>query len=448
MIPAAMVAYLFISLSGMVSIEVASIIFNIPVILFLYKILTEHKRIQISDEQIINIVNKHQNVFEALGVENTGVIPIIPNELVERAVWLALPNEITKELFTDEPQIAISPNLLLSYDREKNDSELKVLQAIESNNVMYSFLSGMYAMTKKLKLFDALYIRQLRRELSLFSEAAQGDGFILYNRACPFRTAPMTLSSWEYYYRFSAAHLQNHIKQMKRICDAMNVDYDSMELGQYDPEKSTFIGAGSWGMVGLAAALSFGSSLNAKDKKKGVDEASLFFTYNNIANHFNMEYCTDSEGNVNEELLCDSLYNITEGKKYKVGKTRVSKVPSLAYSPDSSLFSSHNKEEIVRIKDMINYTETLGTKTPIIFSFLIGACLIALVIVTNVTTWPGPAVMVLAVGFVIFWFMVKDFTKMNTAIGHRLALLDSYLDFIKGIESPNMRRTAKRRIRG
>jgi hypothetical protein len=72
-------------------------------------------------------------------------------------------------------------------------------------------------------------------------------------------------------------------KQLRFICSAMNVDYDSASDGTYTPEYSKYFGWGNLSIVAAGWIMTGISKHKAKDKMDQFNRAAIYVAFNNIA---------------------------------------------------------------------------------------------------------------------------------------------------------------------
>ena len=86
-------------------------------------------------------------------------------------------------------------------------------------------------------------------------------------------------------------HFDDFIKsQLMIISQQLGINYDDMGLGDYDPGRNTYFGWGSWGAIGLAGLLNFGSAIKRAVAQIKFETASTYAAMNNIIEYYNLKY--------------------------------------------------------------------------------------------------------------------------------------------------------------
>jgi hypothetical protein len=78
--------------------------------------------------------------------------------------------------------------------------------------------------------------------------------------------------------------------QLKVICGAMNIDYDSACNGSYNPNYSKYIGWGSLSAVATGWIMTGISKQKAQANIERFNLAVIYVSFNNIAAYFNQVY--------------------------------------------------------------------------------------------------------------------------------------------------------------
>jgi hypothetical protein len=154
-------------------------------------------------------------------------------------------------------------------------------------------------MSEKLELYsNARFMEKLDRDLKIFDEIATKDKYhmMIYTHGYD----PMQLS-----FEFI---MKPYKDQLIMICSALRINYDDLTFDKYEPGRSTFIGAGSWGMIGLAAALSIGSAINSSLKKADAEFIRMLIAYNEIAAIFNERFFPSEYAEWVEEMSVEESY--------------------------------------------------------------------------------------------------------------------------------------------
>ncbi|MDR1330007.1 MAG: hypothetical protein LBK23_10455 [Oscillospiraceae bacterium] len=213
-----------------------------------------------------DVYTKYPKVWEIYGIEKTPFPTPLPIQLLKREVWRNLPREVKGT----EPMLVIPPSLTLSC--EKRIGIGKTVLELEKCTIQRIVYSGIVAMSVKQDITHGFPYKQAARGLKSLKTAAEKDGRELW------------IGGMAYIDIYVA-------KQLRIICSAMEIDYDSMtELGEYAPGRSVYAGFGSLGAIGAAGLLSAGSSANAHIKGNLFMLANMYTAFNNIVDYFNELY--------------------------------------------------------------------------------------------------------------------------------------------------------------
>lgn len=221
---------------------------------------------------------KYPAVWQHFSVLAKSIPTPLPELMTERCVWRSLPNELRQT----EPTLNLAPDLVLkalsaTSNAHFNTANMKSIRdagTLEDSAVRYIMLSSLVTMSDKLGIGGGKEYQKDLEYLNKFEVIAEQGSKRLY-----FYNSTATYTDMSFIKR-----------QLQNICNAMNVDYDSASAGTYEPGRSSYWGMGSWGMVGLGAALSIGSRMNAAGKKTAFEQASVYIAYNNIADYFSSQY--------------------------------------------------------------------------------------------------------------------------------------------------------------
>jgi hypothetical protein len=212
-------------------------------------------------ENLKQFPNQYPMVYNFFAVEKTPMATPLPNSILERTIWRALPAELRES----EPTLSIAPNFVLSCSGVGFGKQYANAALLETGMINHSVLNALATMSEKLGIQYATIAKRLEK----IETIAQNENKHLYYAPNTFTEVGFIKS------------------QLQLICNAMNIDYDSAGLGEWKAGSSSYIGSGSWGMFGLGLALSAGSAMNAAGKNQGFNTASVYASFNNIVDYFN-----------------------------------------------------------------------------------------------------------------------------------------------------------------
>jgi len=78
--------------------------------------------------------------------------------------------------------------------------------------------------------------------------------------------------------------------QLIRICNALGINYGDMDMGDFRAARSSWFAVGSAALMGVAIGASILSSIGAAAQEKMFNDASVFYAFNNIVEHFNKTF--------------------------------------------------------------------------------------------------------------------------------------------------------------
>jgi hypothetical protein len=258
--------------------------------------------------QITKLVESYPTMFTKLGIKKAPMATMISPNLVERVVW----GKIPRELRGSEPLLMISPDFIIHTQKHAHFSEQFIyankqifrlnqrelsIMCLERSTVAYSFLHGIKFMSEKLGINNSPILKRIENDLGQFKEISGNGNYSL-----------MIQSSGHDYIVTPFYNVKKLREQLKMICLVLKLNYDELSLGKYESGSSTFVGAGSWGMIGLGAALSIGSAINSSTKNNAVEDASMYVAYNNIAAIFNERYFPAEYAAWIDDLSVDGNY--------------------------------------------------------------------------------------------------------------------------------------------
>ena len=228
----------------------------------------------VTKKKFPKLIAEHPNVWKYFGTKSSAMCGVLPGYMLNRATWRQLPGELRGS----DPLLAIDPELILPSNPSYIGFNAKYgARVLEDSTLRYTVLSSLVKMSDTLGIGSGSNYNKIVKLLGEIELLAEQDG----------------LQLWFIEQNLSAAGLDMGIvkTQLQIICSVMEINYDLATPDEnYTPGSSSFYGVGSWGMVGLGAALSIGSKLSAAAKKAGFNMASTFIAFNNITDYFNSRY--------------------------------------------------------------------------------------------------------------------------------------------------------------
>jgi len=227
----------------------------------------------------LTIADKYPTLWKYFGVKNTMLATPLQPILFERELYRELPSEMKGS----EPKIIITPDFVLGtlYVSEKfGEPEEHAMNYLEEGAKIKTIVGGCIVMSEKLGLANGRnYARLVQINNELQKVADSGD-----------------YSMWKYLQALTDLNgldmnlIHYFDDQLKLICTALRLDWDSTGLGEYDPGKTTYFGWGSTGFVATLGLLNIAESGKRSMKMHQFGRASTYFSYNNIAAYFNEKY--------------------------------------------------------------------------------------------------------------------------------------------------------------
>lgn len=230
--------------------------------------------------RIKDAANMYPQLYNFFGVLDTPIAPLLLDDVVVRFVWRTLP----KELRDSEPIIDVAHDFALRCEPGvagfvgKKAKRLWGCTAMEYGMMYKTVLDAVEVMSSRFGLTGGRTYRPLIKYIGHPTKVVQRGTKSLWQA----NLGEAKPSDQQF-----AVLLEKHLKS---ICSAMGLDYDDQTLGEYDPGKSTWLGWGSWGAIGIGAGLSIASAMKRSAKKTQFRTACAYAAFNNIAAQFNAQY--------------------------------------------------------------------------------------------------------------------------------------------------------------
>jgi hypothetical protein len=226
-------------------------------------------------------VKKHPNVYQYFAINRMECACLFPKKILDRKLYSLLPKENRGQfpiIAIDAEVILKSPSNGLYLNFSKGASFL-----LENGMNVYIVWQSLIYMSEKLGIPISKKIRRFGDALVKIDEK---ESAVLYHDRY-FRSRDAISFLFHLVYPLTHKDIE---RQLRLICGAMNIDYDTACTGSYNPEYSKFYGWGSLAALGIGAVMSGISRQKAKENLEKYNRAIIYISFNEIASCFNQMY--------------------------------------------------------------------------------------------------------------------------------------------------------------
>jgi len=233
-------------------------------------------------QKLNGLAEQQPLLMEYFGVPNADNISPVPDTMYGRKLASLLPEDFDKSALTLYQYDGLHYSVKEVYKSNYDGTRRNAVGLISPKEVLISMYEP-----SALKKYIFRAIANMEATLGLDS----GDSFhTIMKELNNFVVVTQTDNATIYLTDDDAIDL-NFIKQeLLKICNALQINYNDMSLGDYRAARSTWFAAGSSAIVGFAIAATAFSHLSANVNEMLFEDASVYVALNNIISHFNEVY--------------------------------------------------------------------------------------------------------------------------------------------------------------